>query len=768
MSTDLLKTYARAIRDQRRANPQVSEPALAPFFQQLLTALLPTIPAVPALTVGAEYVHAGIGRPDISLLRAGQPPRAFVELKAPAKSLDPNRWGQGHDRRQFERFGELAHWGLSNFHEFRLFHRAELVGRAVIVPQEAFDPDRGNAEGDRLIDRHDPSPFFDLLARLARADAPTARNASALAELLAHSARLVRATVQERLSELAGTRPDVHALLLVRQTFREVLYAHPEAGGYASRDFDALFSAAFAQTLAFGLLLVREATGRPVDENAWAQMPDEHPLMKAALRVLSEPEVRREIGVGFDVMLDTVNSFAPEILALRPDGTDPILYFYEDFLQTFDPDARDRYGVYYTPVEVVRYMTAALDRVLRDRLDTAGLTDRTVTLLDPATGTGTFLLGIAERVRDQVMAAEGGPAATLALRDLAGRMYGFELLVGPYAVAHYRLHHALRNRPADDLEDAPQPVALPRLGIYLADTLADPTADAPAGALGIQGLPISAERAAANRIKAEQPIWAIIGNPPYKRLEGNERETLVGRWVAGGQDERGRPVGGLWDDLKRTVSEAGHGNQLNTFEEFSVAFWRWALWKLFESDNAPGRGVIAFISNRKFLTGWPYAGLRRSLRERFDRIEIVDLRGDVRAGPRGDVADDQGVFNIMVGTCITICVADGSKVPGALAAVTYNDSWAHGLFGRRAKLDWLTAGAADGTLGGAVAVERGLLEDFRPAPFENGEWVSLRECFSFDSSGLQTKRDKFIYAVSQKPSDRTAFCVCLGRRCRRR
>lgn len=156
--------------------------------------------------------------------------------------------------------------------------------------------------------------------------------------------------------------------------------------------------------------------------------------------------------------------------------------------------------------------------------------------------------------------------------------------------------------------------------------------------------------------------------------------------MAGGQDERGRPMEGKWEDLKRTVSEAGHGNQLNTFEEFSVAFWRWALWKLFESDNAPGRGVIAFISNRKFLTGWPYAGLRRSLRQRFDRIEIVDLRGDVRAGPRGDVADDQGVFNIMVGTCITICVADGSKAAGALAEVTYNDSWAHGLFGRRAKL----------------------------------------------------------------------------------
>lgn len=530
MSDNLLKIYARSIRDQRRANPLVSEPALAPFFQQLLTALFPNLPGVPTLTVSAEFVNAGVGRPDIALIRPGQPPRAFVELKAPAKPIDPNRWGPGHDRRQFERFGELAHWALSNFHELRLYRRDQLAGAAVIVPVEALDPDRSDADADRLIDHHNATLFLDLLAQLGRADAPVARTAAELAELLAHSARLVRGTVQERLAELAGTPVAQHALLLVRQTFREVLYAHPEAGGYASRDFDALFSAAFAQTLAFGLLLVREATGRPVDRSAWAEMPDEHPLMKAALRVLSEPEVEREIGVGFDVMRDTVNSFAPEILALRDDGTDPILYFYEDFLQTFDPEARDRYGVYYTPVEVVRYMVGALDRTLRDRLGTEGLVDRNVTILDLATGTGTFLLGIAERVRDQVMTAEGGPAATLALRDLARRMYGFELLVGPYAVAHYRLHHALRNRPADDLEDAPQPVVLPRLGVYLADTLADPATDAPAGALGIQDCPFppSAKRPIGSRRSNRS------GRSSATRLTSGWRATSARRWSGAG------------------------------------------------------------------------------------------------------------------------------------------------------------------------------------------------------------------------------------------
>ena len=288
-------------------------------------------------------------------------------------------------------------------------------------------------------------------------------------------------------------------------------------------------------------------------------------------------------------------------------------------------------------------MVGALDRALRENLGTNGLADQNVTILDPATGTGTFLLGIAERVREQVEATGGAGLASLALHDLARRMFGFELLVGPYAVAHFRLHRALTHR-AEEAEE--EPPALPRLGIYLADTLARPNADGDLGTIGWMADGLRDERREANRIKNEQPILAIIGNPPYKGLRGNERETLVGRWMTGGNDEAGNYERGLWDDLKDPVKDAGHGDLLNAFEEFSVAFWRWAIWKLFEVENAPQRGVIAFISNRKYLTGWPYAGLRKMLRERFDRIEVIDLRGDLRTGARSRTEGDQGVFSI--------------------------------------------------------------------------------------------------------------------------
>ena len=183
--------------------------------------------------------------------------------------------------------------------------------------------------------------------------------------------------------------------------------------------------------------------------NLWKEV---HPLRlrslhRSATTTISptETEVVHDVGIGFEVMRDTVNSFSPELLAVQAGGRDPILYFYEDFLQTFDPEARERYGVYYTPVEVVRYMVSTLDRVARDNLRTRGLRDPDVTILDPATGTGTFLLGIAERVRDQAETDAGTRMAGLAFQDLASRMFGFELLIGPYAVAHYRLHHALRH-----------------------------------------------------------------------------------------------------------------------------------------------------------------------------------------------------------------------------------------------------------------------------------------------------------------------------------
>jgi len=722
------------VRETLRAGPTNVEQALAPSFKNLVDDLLPLVPAGAKLTTLPEYSKPELGRPDIGLARAGQLPRAFIELKSPDKNLDPTRW-RGHDRQQFERFRELPVWALSNFRAIRFYERDRADFEIAIVPEQALRPETSDTKAAALVGSHDPKSLLELVGRLAQAQPPSPSNAAQLAEFLAHAARLVRASVLERLGELALAKIKGRPLQLVREEFRDVLYAHPEAGGYRG-EFDTLFSAAFAQTLAFGLLLVREASGKLVGADSWKLMPEEHPLLKSALRVLSEQEIVEQISLGFDVLLDTVNSFDPAILTQKPGRADPILYFYEDFLSTFDPDAKQRYGVYYTPVEVVRYMVGALERALRDNLGTDGLSDDKVTILDPATGTGTFLLGIAERVKENAAAGAGPGAAYPALNKLASRMFGFELLIGPYAVAHYRLHHALAEKPSPS---APAPPPLPRLGIYLADTLARAGTSAPLGPLGYMADPIRHERDEADRIKREQSILAIIGNPPYWRFQGVNTREIVGPFL----DD-------LWDDLKEPVRDAGWANQLNTFPEFSIAFWRWAIWKLFEADNAPKKGVIAFITNRTFLAGKPYAGLRKMLRERFDRIEVIDLRGDLRRGARAGVRGDTGVFNIQVGTAITLAIADGSKAEAELADITYNDVWEQELFAREAKLEWLEQGASTGARAGFVEIRRSLLDDFKPVPFGVQRWPSLAECFDFKSSGVQTKRDAFVYDVAKE------------------
>lgn len=290
---DNLVRYARRIRDLRRAHAAVSEPALAPEFQELIENLLLLVPGGPGITIVPEYANPGVGRPDIALIRPGAPARAFVELKAPDKSANPARWQTSHDKRQRVRFAELSCWSSSNFAEMHLFERAEDQGRVVIVPARALDPTCTDAAAEKIIRRLDPTPLMDFVERLAAGagQEPVARDAKHLAELLAHSSRLVRSIIRDRIAELRDANITVDPLLDVHAEFRNVLYAHPEAGGYPTHDFDALFSSAFAQTLAFGLLLVREGSGLPVDANAYNMMPAEHPLMRTALRVLTQNEI---------------------------------------------------------------------------------------------------------------------------------------------------------------------------------------------------------------------------------------------------------------------------------------------------------------------------------------------------------------------------------------------------------------------------------------------------------------------------------------------
>lgn len=417
-----------------------------------------------------------------------------------------------------------------------LYRRAELIDQAEILPATALDPATPAARTERLIRAQDNTGFPRILLALSMAEAPSPRDAPAIAAILAYAARLVREIVAAQCAEgLNGV------LLSVRAEFNETLFARPEAGGYDKIGTEALFASAFAQTLIFGLLLARDAArGAEVGELAYQMLPEgTYPLLRGTLRALTLDEVRAMLGAGFDVARDAVNSIVLDMLSPSGDR-DPLLYLYEDFLRVFDPEAAIKYGVYYTPPEIVQLIVAVTDRTLRENLGTDGLIDPRVQLLDPACGTGTFLIAAAGAVAERVTTRFGRGAVAAEVSAFAQRMNGFELLVGPYTVAHYRMLREITGLGGNG----------GHLPIYLADTLAPP-----AGAAGVtthlafMGGPMVAEREAADTVKRTAPILAIFGNPPYRRLRKGEVNRLIGadmaaRWLDL-TSRCGRPVSGV-------------------------------------------------------------------------------------------------------------------------------------------------------------------------------------------------------------------------------
>ena len=246
--TELLVVFAASVRTDRAANPGIAgdgtalDLLIAPRLRSLVETALEEMGIVPPAVL-PEYTRRGVGRPDLAFARTGQPARAFIELKEPRKLLDPHSW-RGHDADQFRRFGELPLWALSNFASMHLYRRSDLIDEAEILPVAALDPATPAARADRLIRAQDHAGFGRILLALAMAEAPAPGDPQAIAQVLAHAARLVREIVAAQCAEgLTGV------LVNVRAEFNETLFARPEAGGYDKIGTDALFASAFAQTL---------------------------------------------------------------------------------------------------------------------------------------------------------------------------------------------------------------------------------------------------------------------------------------------------------------------------------------------------------------------------------------------------------------------------------------------------------------------------------------------------------------------------------------
>ncbi len=400
-------------------------------------------------------------------------------------------------------------------------------------------------------------------------------------------------------------------------------------------------------------------------------------------------------------------------------------YFYEPFLEAFDPELRKQLGVWYTPPEVVRYMVARVDRALKDDLGIAeGLAGENVYVLDPCCGTGAYVAEVLRRINANL--GNAGALRGNHLRKAATeRVFGFEIMSAPYVIAHMQVGLTLRELDA----------ALPERGdarpaIYLTNALTgwEPRTTKP--------LPFSEmekERDHADEVKQQTPVLVILGNPPYNGFAGMA------------VDEE-RELSEAYRTVKHVAKPEGHG-----LNDLYVRFFRMAERRIAEKT---GRGVVCFISNYSWLDGLSHTGMRERYLEAFDAIRIDCLNGDrYKTGKTApDGSPDPSIFStpedpvgIQVGTAIATLVRKADHEPAE--AVAFRHLWG---VTKPAQLA-ATAEAATKALYETVEPVLGLGLPFAPTAVSEGwfDWPALPDLFPQSFPGVQTKRDAFLIDIDR-------------------
>ena len=409
-----------------------------------------------------------------------------------------------------------------------------------------------------------------------------------------------------------------------------------------------------------------------------------------------------------------------------------VQYFYEPFLEAYDPELRKQLGVWYTPREVVRYMVASVDRVLHEELGLAdGLAAPNVYVLDPCCGTGSYLIEVLNRIV-ATLREKGGDALTAQeiKRAAMERVFGFEILPAPFVVTHLQIGLLLQSLGAPFSDTKKE-----RAGVYLTNALTGwepPDGSKPQMLLAFPEL--LQERDAAERVKQAKPILVILGNPPYNGFAG----LAV--------DEE-RDLSQAYRTAKRVPQPQGQG-----LNDLYVRFYRMAERKIVEKT---GKGIICFISNYSWLDGLSFTGMREHYLERFDRISIDCLNGDKyktgKLTPEGE--SDPSIFStefnregIQVGTAIALLTR--RKKSRGTESVSFRDLW--GKEKRVQLLDEAEKNLARGYKELHPALELGL--PFQPGAVESNylSWPLLPELFPASFPGVKTSRDELLVDIGRE------------------
>jgi len=519
----------------------------------------------------------------------------FIEVKQPGKGADPAAWSaRSHDGRQWQKLRLLPNVLYTDGREWALYRDGERVG-SIARLAGALD-----GAGQSL------KPADDKLARvleefLWRPPAPP-RNLRSLIRAVARLCHYLREEVIETLNhERAAGSPRPFTTLA--EEWRSLLFPRMTE--------NARFADAYAQTITFALLLARSAgiafEGRDLPAIG-RHLGKQYALIGRALAVLSDPAAADSL-----LVIETLRRIIGAVDWDQLEAADPDVHstLYETFLQEYDRELRRLSGSYYTPNRLARSMVRFTDEILREKLNRSwGYANDDVIVVDPAMGTGTFLVEIVDLVAGAVAAHQGGGARAQRLRDLfRRRLIGFERQITPYAVAEMRLHEALQTRYGVDVPEQEMR--------FLADTFDDP--DKQELQFGSMYAELRRQREEANKVKRDVPVMVVIGNPPYLD-RAHKRDPAP--WI-----EEPRDTGKPTDIAHRPSLDEfrQHGRRDYKLAATWVFYWRWAIWKAFEAHPDHPAGVVAFITPSSYLTGAAFAKMRSYLRCIADEAWIVDV-----------------------------------------------------------------------------------------------------------------------------------------------
>ncbi|HEO70658.1 MAG TPA: DNA methyltransferase, partial [Candidatus Hydrogenedentes bacterium] len=599
------------------------------------------------VTATNEPKRVACGAPDFIVTRRSTP-LGYVETKDVGKSLDAieadarRAKPKTHDGQQLQRYLEsLGNLLLTNYLEFRWYVRGQ--HRLSACPAKAA------AKGKLRKQKEGLEPLLALLQAFLRAEVPTVASSKELAERMAALARLTREAISRAFEDESGGG-SLHQQM---EGFRKVLLHDLTREQFADM---------YAQTIAYGLFTARchhrgkEAFSR---KHAPYDLPKTNPFLRKAFAYVAGVELDERVVWVVDDLAELLRRSDMEAIlkdfGRRTRREDPVVHFYETFLAAYDPKMREARGVYYTPEPVVSYIVRSIDQILKSDFGLKdGLADTTtiplyrtlktrdgktkrekagechkVLILDPACGTGTFLYGVIDHIHEhEVGRGRAGAWSGYVSRHLLPRLFGFELLMAPYAVAHMKLGLQLAETGYDFQADE-------RLRIYLTNTLEE--------AHELSGLPLFAqwlaeEANAAGGVKQEAPVMVILGNPPYSGHSAN-----VGRWIVdllhGKDTMTGKATGNYFEVDGKPLGEK-NPKWLN---DDYVKFIRFAQWRIEQT----GYGILGFITNHGYLDNPTFRGMRQSLMETFDDIYVLDLHGNTKkkeVAPDG--SKDDNVFDI--------------------------------------------------------------------------------------------------------------------------